>query len=216
MGESYLRAALPVSIIENALKVCLAESDLTSNQTTIEGIRCFIPTLNRNSLALFALLECAPTRFGLARIAASRHNLRMFRKFLRSKIHRATVTQADLHYEGSLTLPPDLLLAASIAPFEAVHVWNVTRGTRLETYAILGEPGSNDVCINGAAAHLVRPGDTIIIATFGFVQEIGAELKIPDPKVVFVDDKNHITYTGREIPGPRRRGSNDAPSDSCC
>jgi Aspartate decarboxylase len=71
----------------------------------------------------------------------------MFRKFLRSKIHRATVTQADLHYEGSLTLPPDLLLASGIAPFEAVAVWNVTRGTRLETYAILGEEGSNEVCI---------------------------------------------------------------------
>ena len=94
----------------------------------------------------------------------------MFRKFLRSKIHRATVTQADLHYEGSLTLPPDLLIAAGIAPFEAVQVWNVTRGTRLETYAILGEIGSNDVCINGAAAHLVRPGDIIIVATFGFIQ----------------------------------------------
>jgi len=67
----------------------------------------------------------------------------MLRKFLRSKIHRATVTQADLHYEGSLTLPPDLMLAAGIAPFESVHVWDVTRGTRLETYAILGEEGSS-------------------------------------------------------------------------
>jgi aspartate 1-decarboxylase len=140
----------------------------------------------------------------------------MFRKFLRSKIHRATVTQADLHYEGSLTLPPDLLIAAGIAPFEAVHVWNVTRGTRLETYAILGELGSSDVCINGAAAHLVRPGDTIIVATFAFAQESGAEMLVPDPKVVFVDSNNRITYTGREIPGPRRRGSNDAQADSCC
>jgi aspartate 1-decarboxylase len=140
----------------------------------------------------------------------------MFRKFLRSKIHRATVTQADLHYEGSLTLPPDLLLAAGIAPFEAVQVWNVTRGTRLETYAILGEVGSNDVCINGAAAHLVRPGDIIIVATFGFVQETGSELRVPDPRVVFVDDNNRITHTGREIPGPRRRGASDSVADSCC
>ncbi len=126
------------------------------------------------------------------------------------------MTQADLHYEGSLTLPPDLLIAAGIAPFEAVHVWNVTRGTRLETYAILGEEGSNDVCINGAAAHLVRPGDTIIIATFGFFQQASSELRIPEPKVVFVDDKNRITYTGKEIPGPRRRGANDSRADSCC
>jgi len=140
----------------------------------------------------------------------------MFRKFLRSKIHRATVTQADLHYEGSLTLPPDLLIAAGIAPFEAVQVWNVTRGTRLETYAILGESGSNDVCINGAAAHLVRPGDIIIIATFGFLQETNVELRIPEPKVVFVDASNRISFTGKEIPGPRRRSGDDSPADSCC
>lgn len=140
----------------------------------------------------------------------------MFRKFLRSKIHRATVTQADLHYEGSLTLPPDLLLAAGIVPFEAVAVWNVTRGTRLETYAILGENGSSDVCINGAAAHLVRPGDVVIIATFGYAQEIGPEFRVPEPKVVFVDEHNHITHTGPEIPGPRRRGADDSSVDSCC
>ena len=140
----------------------------------------------------------------------------MLRKFLRSKIHRATVTQADLHYEGSLTIPPDLMLAAGIAPFESVHVWNVTRGTRLETYAILGEQGSNDLCINGAAAHLVRPGDLIIIATFGFINETQNEVRVPEPKVVFVDGSNRITYTGREIPGPRRRGVDAPPVDDCC
>ncbi|MFZ4081775.1 MAG: aspartate 1-decarboxylase [Pirellula sp.] len=140
----------------------------------------------------------------------------MLRKFLRSKIHRATVTQADLHYEGSLTIPPDLMLAAGIAPFESVHVWDVTRGTRLETYAILGEQGSTDVCINGAAAHLVRPGDVIIIATFGFIAELQNEVRVPEPKVVFVDSNNRMTYTGREIPGPRRRGIDDAPVDDCC
>ncbi len=139
----------------------------------------------------------------------------MLRKFLRSKIHRATVTQADLHYEGSLTLPPDLLLAAGISPFESVHVWNVTRGTRLETYAILGEQGSSDVCINGAAAHLVRPGDIVIVATFGFIQETGPDIRVPEPKVVFVDETNKITYTGREIAGPRRRGAQDSTPDCC-
>jgi len=139
----------------------------------------------------------------------------MLRKFLRSKIHRATVTQADLHYEGSLTLPPDLLLAAGISPFESVHVWNVTRGTRLETYAIVGEPGSNDVCINGAAAHLVKPGDIVIVATFGFIQETGPEIRVPEPKVVFVDGDNRITYTGREIAGPRRRSAPESTPDCC-
>jgi len=153
---------------------------------------------------------------GVAKLALAHHNETMLRKFLRSKIHRATVTQADLHYEGSLTLPPDLMLAAGIAPFESVHVWDVTRGTRLETYAILGEEGSSDVCINGAAAHLVRPGDLIIVATFGFLAESGTEFRVPEPKVVFVDANNRITYTGREVPGPRRRNAGDPPGDSCC
>ena len=89
-------------------------------------------------------------------------------------------------------------------------------GTRLETYAILGEQGSNDVCINGAAAHLVRPGDVIIVATFGFIQETNSELRVPDPRVVFVDANNRISFTGKEIPGPRRRGASDSPADSCC
>ena len=89
-----------------------------------------------------------------------------FRRMLGAKIHRATVTQADLDYEGSLTIPPELLAAADIAEHEAVHVWNVTRGTRFETYAILGEPGAGDICANGAAAHLAQPGHIVIIATF--------------------------------------------------
>lgn len=131
----------------------------------------------------------------------------MLRKFLRSKIHRATVTQADLHYEGSLTLPPELLDAAKIAPYESVHVWNVTRGTRLETYAILGEPGSTNVCINGAAAHLVSPGDIVIIATFGFLQETDSMVAVPEPTVVFVDDKNRISFLDKEIAGPQVRSA---------
>ncbi len=160
--------------------------------------------------------ELSRSSIALAKVDFHRHNWAMLRKFLRSKIHRATVTQADLHYEGSLTLPPDLMLAAGIAPFESVHVWNVTRGTRLETYAILGEEGANDVCINGAAAHLVRPGDTIIVATFGFLTESGGEVRVPEPKVVFVDEKNRITSTGREIPGPRRRTPGEPSVDSLC
>ena len=143
----------------------------------------------------------------------------MYRKFLRSKIHRATVTQADLDYEGSLTIPPDLLRASDIAPFEAVQVWNVTRGTRLETYAITGEEGSRDICANGAAAHLIRPGDLIIIATFAFVPTTGsAEIEAVRPKVVFVDAENRIQFMGAEIPGPRRRdfGPENSSLNSCC
>ena len=138
----------------------------------------------------------------------------MFRKFLRSKIHRATVTQADLDYEGSLTLPPNLMRASDIQPFEAVHVWNVTRGTRLETYAIEGDEGSLDICANGAAAHLIRPGDVVIVATFTFVD--GAHPVNIEPKVVFVDEKNRMVRVGREIAGPRRRGVPSSPADSCC
>ena len=83
------------------------------------------------------------------------------RSVMKSKLHRATVTQADLEYEGSLTLDPDFMEAADILPFEEIHVWNVTRGTRFCTYAIEGEAGSGMVCVNGAAAHLASVGDVV-------------------------------------------------------
>ncbi len=140
----------------------------------------------------------------------------LYRKFLRSKIHRATVTQADLDYEGSLTLPPNLMRAADIQPYEAVQVWNVTRGTRLETYAIEGDEGSLDICANGAAAHLVRPGDVVIVATFSLVIEASAQTSAPEPRVVFVDSSNKMLRVGQEIPGPRRRGVAIRTADSCC
>lgn len=123
------------------------------------------------------------------------------RRMLRAKIHRATVTEANLHYEGSLTIPEDLLLHSGIAEYEAVHVWNVTRGTRFETYAIEGEKGSGEICVNGAAAHLAGPGDVIIIAAFAGVPESQvAEFK---PTVVFVDAKNRVVDVAPEIPGPK-------------
>lgn len=109
---------------------------------------------------------------------------------LKSKIHRATVTHADRDYEGSLTVDSALLEAADILPFEEIHVWNVTRGTRLVTYAMVGEPGSGIVCVNGAGAHLIHPGDLIIIASFTDMEDAAARLH--RPKVVLVDDKNHI------------------------
>src|SRR5262245_35571533 len=84
----------------------------------------------------------------------------------KSKIHRATVTHADLDYEGSVTIDADLLDAADILPNEAVHIWNVTRGTRLVTYALEGPRGTGCIAVNGAAAHLNKPGDLVILATF--------------------------------------------------
>ncbi|MFT4060160.1 MAG: aspartate 1-decarboxylase [Legionella sp.] len=113
-----------------------------------------------------------------------------YRKMLKSKIHRATITEADLDYEGSITISPELLKAANILPYEAVNVWNVTAGTRFETYAIMGTPGSTDICVNGAAAHLVTPGDLIIIATFSQVLE--KDCAHVEPTVVFVDQFNRI------------------------
>lgn len=129
-----------------------------------------------------------------------RESVMRFRKVLRSKIHRATVTHADLHYEGSVTIPPALLAEADIAEYEAVSVWNVTQGTRFETYAITGLPDSGDICINGAAAHLVNPGDIVIIACFGHIEE--AEMKSFKPKVVFVDSQNRSRGSRAEVPGP--------------
>jgi aspartate 1-decarboxylase len=125
----------------------------------------------------------------------------MKRFMLKSKIHRATVTQADVHYQGSLTLDTHLLHAADIVPYEEVHVWNVTRGTRFRTYAMTGEIGSGVVCANGAAALLVSPGDLIIIATFTMLDD--AELEYFKPKLVFVDAANRITEVKtQELAGP--------------
>ena len=120
---------------------------------------------------------------------------------LKSKIHRAKVTDADVNYEGSLTLDPSLLKAADIVPFEEVHVWNVTRGTRFRTYAMLGEAGSNVVCANGAAALLVEPGDLVIIATFVHVDD--ADVKDFHPRIVHVDEQNRVrTVKLEECAGP--------------
>jgi aspartate 1-decarboxylase len=128
----------------------------------------------------------------------------MRRFMLKSKVHRATVTHADVDYEGSLTLDLQLLEAADILPNEEVHVWNVTRGTRLRTYAMAGERGSGVVCINGAAAHLCHPGDVVIVATFAEVEE--AEARGHQPKVVLVDERNRIReVVDGELAGPWRR-----------
>jgi len=128
----------------------------------------------------------------------------MLRTMMKSKIHRATVTQADLDYEGSVTIDEDLMEAAGIWSYEAVHIWNITCGTRLQTYAIKGQRGSGVICINGAAAHLMKPDDMVIIATFAELEESEARAFVP--KVVLVDRQNKIVLKDAvEIAGPDRR-----------
>jgi aspartate 1-decarboxylase len=123
---------------------------------------------------------------------------------LKSKVHRATVTHADVDYEGSLTLDRNLLEAADIVPFEQVHVWNVTRGTRLWTYAMEAEPGSGICCVNGAAAHLARPGDLVIVATFTLMDDASARQH--RPRIVLVGEGNRVIKAhADEVPGPKRR-----------
>lgn len=119
------------------------------------------------------------------------------RTVLKSKIHRATVTQADLHYEGSITIDRALMEAADILPYEQVHVLDVNNGSRLTTYAIEGERDTGQICINGAAAHLVDPGDIVIILTYQSATE--AEAHDADPRLVYVDERNHITRIGHSI-----------------
>ena len=121
----------------------------------------------------------------------------MRRSLFKSKIHRATVTDADLQYEGSVTIDQDLLAAADILPYERVHIWNATNGSRLETYALPGESGSGVVCVNGAAARHAHPGDVVIIATFADVEEHDA--RAWRPTVVRVDGANRIVVAGNHI-----------------
>jgi aspartate 1-decarboxylase len=117
----------------------------------------------------------------------------MFRVMMKSKIHRATITQANLHYEGSLTIATELMEAADILPYEMVHVYNISNGERFETYAIEGEENSGVICLNGAAARKGSPGDLIIITTYATYE--GAELERHQPKVVIVDRHNRLKTT---------------------
>ncbi|WP_315096471.1 aspartate 1-decarboxylase [uncultured Cellulomonas sp.] len=122
----------------------------------------------------------------------------LVRTMMTGKIHRATVTQADLHYVGSITVDADLLAAADVLPGQQVDVVDVTSGARLTTYAIAGAPGSGQVCINGAAAHLVHPGDTVILIAYGQLSDV--EARTYEPRVVLVDADNRIADVG-EDPG---------------
>lgn len=112
----------------------------------------------------------------------------MTRTMLKSKIHRATVTEANIEYEGSVTIDRDLMDAADLKQYEQVDIWNCTNGNRLATYVIEGERGSGEICVNGAAAHLMKPMDLVIIASWAQVED-GAEY---DARRVFVDSANRI------------------------
>ena len=114
----------------------------------------------------------------------------MKRLMFKSKIHRATVTSANLNYEGSLTVDADLLDEADILPYEQIHVWDVSNGARLVTYALPGVRGSGEVCVNGAGAHLIKPGDLVIVATYTLMT--GRKARKYQPTVVFVDAANKI------------------------
>lgn len=115
----------------------------------------------------------------------------MQRTMCKGKIHRATVTQANLNYIGSITIDQELLAASNIYPYEKVQVVNVSNGARLETYAIAGAPGSGVICLNGAAARLTSEGDIVIIISYGQYDE--QEIRSLVPQVVFVDADNHLT-----------------------
>ena len=122
----------------------------------------------------------------------------MQRVMLKSKIHRATVTDCDLHYVGSITIDPDLLQAADILEHEQVHVVDINNGARFETYTIPGERGSGAMCINGAAARLVHRGDTIIVISYGQYDQ--AELERHEPRVVHVQaNTNRIITIDHEV-----------------
>jgi aspartate 1-decarboxylase len=121
----------------------------------------------------------------------------MTRTMLKSKIHRATVTDSDLHYVGSITIDPDLLEAADILEHEQVHVVDVDNGARFETYTIAGERGSGEMKVNGAAARLVHNGDTIIVISYG--QYTREEMEHYEPRVVHVDTQNRIIATDDQV-----------------
>jgi aspartate 1-decarboxylase len=129
----------------------------------------------------------------------------MRRRMMKSKIHRATVTDADLHYVGSVTVDPDLMDAADILEFEQVAIVDIDNGARLETYVITGERGSGEICLNGAAAHLIHPGDKVILISYCEVDD--NELADGwEPRVVHVDTANRqiSEVLAKQLAGERR------------
>jgi len=117
----------------------------------------------------------------------------------KSKIHRATVTEANLEYVGSLTIDHSIMRVANLLEYEKIAVANITNGARFETYVLQGAPDSGQICVNGAAAHLVKPGDLLIIMAYGQVSV--EEGRLFEPAVVFVDERNRPTKVAREAAG---------------
>ncbi|MFN8110525.1 MAG: aspartate 1-decarboxylase [Thermoleophilia bacterium] len=128
----------------------------------------------------------------------------MSRTMMKSKIHRATVTDANLHYVGSVTIDLDLLEAADIQPYEHVHIVNINNGARFETYAIEGPRDSGVICLNGAAARLAQPGDLVIILSYAQYAE--AEVAGYEPTVVHVDETNHMMSAPEAVPASWQKG----------
>jgi aspartate 1-decarboxylase len=124
----------------------------------------------------------------------------MRRELCKSKIHGATVTEANLYYEGSLTLDSDLIEAADLVPYERIQVVNINNGSRLETYVLPGEAGSGTVALNGAAARTGEVGDRLILISYAHYDE--SEVAGHEPRVVFVDDRNRIVNTGLRATAP--------------
>lgn len=122
----------------------------------------------------------------------------MHRTLLKSKIHRVTVTDADLHYEGSISIDEALLEASDILPHEHVHIWDVTNGNRFETYTLPAPRGSGTICINGAAAHLAKKGDIVIITSFISIPE--EKSRSHQPIVILVDEHNQIVPEKSSLP----------------
>lgn len=133
----------------------------------------------------------------------------MLRTMFHAKIHRATVTQADLHYVGSVTVDQELLDAAGILPGEMVSIVDITNGARLETYTIAGERHSGVIGINGAAAHLVNPGDLVILIAYAQMED--AEARSYEPKVVHVDEDNRIISLGDDPAEAVQEGTQRPP-----
>lgn len=129
----------------------------------------------------------------------------MHLNMLKAKIHRATVTHAELHYEGSIAIDAKLLEASGIREYEQIHAWNIANGERFVTYALRAEEGSGIISVNGSAAHRAKPGDLIIIAAFVGLSE--AEAAQFQPSLVYVDADNRITHTNRSIPTQRKIAS---------
>ena len=126
----------------------------------------------------------------------------MRRTLMKSKIHRARVSAADLHYVGSITIDEDLMAAADLLPNEKVQVVDIDNGARLETYVIPVSPGSGDMCLNGAAARLVQPGDLVIVVSYAEFED--AEARGFEPTVVMVDEHNRITQLTTTEPAHTR------------